>query len=76
MVAKGSYDQESNISPTISANSLPFADEKEQIPDVEEDMVDGGAATDSTPAPLYHKPPQKQFVLIMIAYVFLLSLRS
>jgi len=69
MVAKDSYDQKSTVSSTISANSLSLADEKEQISDIDEDKVDGGAATDSTPIPLYHKPPQKQFVLIMIAYV-------
>ncbi|KAG0042882.1 hypothetical protein BGZ83_012067 [Gryganskiella cystojenkinii] len=74
MASKAEYDHQKEDatisgSPTISSSSLPLPDDKLD--------VDSGAATDSTHAPLFHKPPQKQFVLIMIALslcVFLASL--
>ncbi|KAG0294181.1 hypothetical protein BGZ98_001868 [Dissophora globulifera] len=75
----------STSSPTISTTSLPVNDQKQEVAiDMEhkhiaDDTLEKQELSEvvAAPAPLYHKPPTRQFVMIMIALclcVFLASL--
>lgn len=61
-----SYKHKSSSSPTMSSLSVPI-DKEEPTTKNAPVVDDSGAANESTPAPLYHKPPPKQFMLILIA---------
>ncbi|KAG0309144.1 hypothetical protein BGZ99_000975 [Dissophora globulifera] len=65
----------STSSPTISSTSLPVNDQKQEVAiDMEhkhiaDDTLEKQELSEvvAVPAPLYHKPPTRQFVMIMIA---------
>lgn len=57
--------------PSSSATSFPISSQKAEFTSGEDQSsVTASEAATETPVQLFHKPPTKQFVLIMIAYVY------
>jgi len=56
--------------PSPSSISIPFSSQKEYISGEDQSSVTASEVATERPVQLYHKPPTKQFVLIMIAYVY------
>lgn len=56
--------------PSSSSTSIPFPSQKEFVSGEDQSSVTASEAATERPVQLYHKPPTKQFVLIMIAYVY------
>lgn len=56
--------------PSPSSTSIPFSSQKEFVTGEDQSSVTASEVATERPVQLYHKPPTKQFVLIMIAYVY------